>query len=75
MLLGDIPRKYHLGVGWLKATAWEKLSSHDHWKKNFGPQGNTQWQGGKPKHVLNYLNLVSDIVYGTGYDAVLRNMI
>ena len=75
MLLGDIPRKCHLDLLWLKIVAWSRLSTHAEWKANFGPGRNRQWQGGTPKHVLDYLNLVSDIVYGKHYDNFLCTVI
>ena len=76
MLLGDIPHKCHLDLVWLKEIAWDKLSTHAEWAKHFGPNSNRQWQWGTPKHVLDYLNLVSDIVYGTHYDdLVLWDMV
>ena len=76
MLLGDIPHKCHLDLVWLKEMAWNKLSTHAEWAKHFGPNGDRQWQWGAPKHVLDYLNLVLDIVYGTHYyDLVLWDMV
>jgi hypothetical protein len=75
LLLGDVPRRCHMDTSWLNDVVWAKMSTHVAWENYCGPKGDTRWQAGKPKHVLSYSNLVAEVVYGTTYDVVVKNMV
>lgn len=75
LLVDQVPRRCHLDPEWFHEVVRPKMATHAAWQEHCSNQGNNSWQAGQPKHVVTYVTLVSEAVYGTAYDVVLRAML